>query len=126
MKDCVLAIDLGTSGPKVAVVTLDAEVLGWQTRPTRLALSEAGGAEQDPHDWWQAIVAAARAVLEQTGAAARIVAAAVTSQWAGTVVVDANGEPLRPAIIWMDSRGARHVADACAGLIRVEGYGARK
>jgi len=126
MTDCVLAIDLGTSGPKVAVVTLDAEVLGWQTRPTRLALSEGGGAEQDPQDWWQAIVAAARAVLEQTGAAERVVAVAVTSQWAGTVVVDERGEPLRPAIIWADSRGARHVAEVCSGLIRVQGYGARK
>jgi xylulokinase len=126
MSDCVLAIDLGTSGPKVAVVTLDAEVLGWQTRPTKLELSPGGGAEQDPHDWWQAIVTAARAVLEQTGAAERVVAVAVTSQWAGTVLVDADGAPLRPAIIWMDSRGARYMPATCGGLVRVEGYGLRK
>jgi xylulokinase len=126
MTDCVLAIDLGTSGPKVAVVTLDAEVLGWHTRPTRLALHDGGGAEQDPHDWWQAIVAAARAVLETTGARERIAAVAVTSQWGGTVLADKHGEPLRPAIIWMDSRGARHVAKLCSGTVRVAGYGARK
>ena len=125
-KDCVLAIDLGTSGPKVAVVTLDAEVLGWQTRPTQLHLLDGGGAEQDPHDWWQAIVAAARAVLEQTGAAERIAAVAVTSQWGGTVPVDADGEPLRRAIIWMDSRGARYVPELVDGVVRVAGYGARK
>ncbi|MFO7561888.1 MAG: FGGY-family carbohydrate kinase [Enhygromyxa sp.] len=126
MKDCVLAIDLGTSGPKVAVVSLDAEVLGWQTRSTKLALFDGGGAEQDPRDWWQAIVAAARAVLEQTGAASRIAAVAVTSQWGGTVLVDEDGEPLRPAIIWMDCRGASHVPAVCDGLVRVAGYGARK
>lgn len=126
MSDCVLAIDLGTSGPKVAVVTLDAEVLGWQTRATKLALLDGGGAEQDPHDWWQAIVAAARAVLEQTGAAERIAAVAVTSQWGGTVLADPQGEPLRPAIIWMDCRGARHVPALCDGLLRVAGYGVGK
>src|SRR5690606_25891701 len=126
MKDCVLAIDLGTSGPKVAVVTLDAEVLGWQTRPTGLALFDGGGAEQDPLDWWQAIVAAARAVLDQTRAAERIAAVAVTSQWGGTVLVDQDGAPLRPAIIWMDCRGARHVPPVCDGRVRVAGYGARK
>lgn len=126
MRDCVLAIDLGTSGPKVAVVTLDAAVLGWQTRATKLVLHDGGGAEQDPHDWWQAIVAAARAVLEQTGAAERIAAVAVTSQWGGTVLTDEHGEPLRPAIIWMDSRGARHVPQLCDGRVRVAGYGARK
>ncbi len=126
MRDCVLAIDLGTSGPKVAVVTLDAEVIGWQTRPTKLTLHDGGGAEQDPHDWWQAIVAASRAVLEQTGATERIVAVAVTSQWGGTVLVDQHGTPLRPAIIWMDSRGARYVPQLCSGAIKVAGYGARK
>lgn len=126
MKDCVLAIDLGTSGPKVAVVTLDAEVLGWQTRPTKLLLHDGGGAEQDPHDWWQAIVAAAQAVLESTDAAERIAAVAVTSQWGGTVLCDGDGEPLRSAIIWMDSRGARHVPEVCGGPIRVAGYGVRK
>lgn len=126
MRDCVLAIDLGTSGPKVAVVTLDAEVLGWQTRTTKLTLHEGGGAEQDPHDWWQAIVAAARAVLAQTGAAERIAAVAVTSQWGGTVLTDQDGAPLRPAIIWMDSRGARHVPKLCHGPVRVAGYSARK
>lgn len=124
--DCVLAIDLGTSGPKVAVVTLDAEVLAWQTRPVALSLLAGGGAEQDPADWWQAICAAARAVLEQTGAAPRVVAVAVTSHWCGTVAVSGDGVPLRPAIIWLDTRGARYVPELCGGLLRVEGYGLRK
>ncbi|WP_276204375.1 xylulokinase [Enhygromyxa salina] len=125
-RDCVLAIDLGTSGPKVAVVTLDAKVVGWQTRPVPLSLLDGGGAEQAPADWWRAICEAATAVLEQTGAAKRIVAVAVTSHWCGTVAVNGAGEPLRPSIIWLDARGARHVPEICDGLIRVEGYGARK
>jgi xylulokinase len=33
-------------------------------------------------------------------------AVGLTAQWAGTVAVDASGEPLHPAIIWMDTRGA--------------------
>lgn len=125
-RDCVLAIDLGTGGPKVAVVTLDAQVVGWQSRSVKLSLSEGGGAEQDPADWWRAICEAATAVLEHTGAAGRIVAVSVTCHWCGTVAVDGEGEPLRPAIIWLDSRGSRYVPAACDGLIRVEGYGLRK
>ena len=122
----MLAIDLGTSGPKVALVTLDAEVLTWETRPTRLSLSSQGGAEQDPEDWWQAICGASRAVLDRSGGADRVVAVAVTCHWAGTVAVDGAGTPLRPAIIWMDSRGARTMPELCGGLIRVEGYGITK
>ena len=124
--DCVLAIDLGTSGPKVALVTLDAEVLAWQTRPVPLSLLEGGGAEQNPADWWTAICGATRGVLDETGGADRVVAVSVTCHWAGLVAVDDRGEPLRPSIIWMDSRGASYVPEVVDGLIKVEGYGLRK
>ena len=46
--ECILAIDLGTSGPKVALVTTDGEVLASEVESTELFLSEGGGAEQDP------------------------------------------------------------------------------
>jgi xylulokinase len=125
--DHVLAIDLGTSGPKVAVVALDGQVKCWQNRSTRLLLGEGGSAEQDPEDWWTAIVDASRAVLAQSGLDRdRIAAVAVTCHWCGVVAVDAQGTPLRPAILWMDSRGARYMPELCGGPIRVEGYGVRK
>ncbi|RME42994.1 MAG: xylulose kinase, partial [Caldilineae bacterium] len=59
----ILAIDLGTSGPKVALVTTGGEVVACEFEPTPLHLLEGGGAEQDPADWWRAITAAARRVL---------------------------------------------------------------
>lgn len=125
--DHVLAIDLGTSGPKVAIVSLRGEVRAWQNRTTTLILGEGGAAEQDPEDWWRAIVAAARAVLEQSGLTReRVAAVAVTCHWAGVVAVDAEGTPLHPAILWMDSRGARYMPKHCGGPIRVEGYGVHK
>lgn len=123
----VLAIDLGTSGPKVAAVTTDGEVLGGETHPTELKLLPGGGAEQDPEDWWRAIVAATRA-LHERGLVdpARYEAVCVTAQWAGTVAVDEDGTPLHDAIIWMDSRGAKYIDDITGGLLKVEGYAARK
>jgi xylulokinase len=123
----ILAIDLGTSGPKVALVTATGRVLGGQTEPTRLHLSEGGGAEQDPEDWWQAIVAATERLHAQGLAdPARVVAVGVTSQWAGTVPVDAEGRALGRAVIWMDSRGARYIDEIVGGGPRVEGYAAHK
>lgn len=125
--DHVLAIDLGTSGPKVALVALTGEVRCWQNRTTTLMLDAGGAAEQDPEDWWRAIVAASRAVLEQSGIGReRVAAVAVTCHWAGVVAVDAAGTPLHPAILWMDSRGARYMPEHCHGLVRVSGYGVRK
>lgn len=123
----ILAIDLGTSGPKVALVTATGRVLGGQTMPTTLHLSEGGGAEQDPEDWWRAIVAATERLHAQGLAdPARVVAVGVTSQWAGTVPVDAEGRALGRAVIWMDSRGARYIDEIVGGGPRVEGYAAHK
>ncbi len=123
----ILAIDLGTSGPKVALVTATGQVLGGQTAPTTLHLLEGGGAEQDPEDWWTAIVSATEQLhAQQLADPARVVAVGVTSQWAGTVPVDADGRALGRAVIWMDSRGARYIEEIVGGLPRVEGYAARK
>ena len=100
--ECILAIDLGTSGPKVALVTVRGEVLASEVESTELFLSDGGGAEQDPDDWWRAIMAATRRITDRNLVPReQILAVAVTSQWAGTVPVDENGEALGRAIIWL-------------------------
>ena len=125
--ECILAIDLGTSGPKVALVTTDGDVLASEVESTELFLSDGGGAEQDPDDWWRAIVAATRRITDRNLVPAeQILAVAVTSQWAGTVPVDQDGNALSRAIIWLDSRGAKYVPEVAGGLIRIQGYGALK
>jgi len=122
----VLAIDLGTSGPKVALVSDRGDVVGRASEPVDLLLSEGGGAEQDPHAWWAAIVAATRASLAQVPDAT-IGAVSVTTQWSGTVAVDAGGEPIGNAIIWMDSRGAKYLDELNApGRLKVQGYDPRR
>ena len=47
----ILAVDLGTSGPKVAAVSVEGELLDYAFAPTQLLLFPGGGAEQDPADW---------------------------------------------------------------------------
>ena len=107
--ECVLAIDLGTGGPKVALVSADGATVAWSSRPVATRFIDGGGAEQDPEEMWTAIVAATRATID---AAPRptppIVAVAVTSQYMSTVPVAANGMPTGPCVIWMDTRGADH------------------
>jgi xylulokinase len=124
---CVLAIDLGTSGAKVGLVTADGRVIGSEFAPVELQLRPGGGAEQRPHDWWTATTSAARRLLAGRPAERDAVCAiGLTAQWAGTVAVDGRGEPLCPAIIWMDARGARHARELAAGRLRVAGYDPRK
>jgi xylulokinase len=123
----VLAVDLGTGGPKVALVGHDGRIAAHAYRPVATRLLPGGGAEQDPGAWWEAIVSAAGEVLASSAGAARsVVGLGCTAQWSGTVACDAEGTPLRPAVIWMDSRGAGPIRDQTDGLVSVLGYDVRK
>ena len=59
----VLAIDLGTGGPKAALVDRSGHITAHEFEPTALELLGDGGAEQDPDGWWAAITTAVRRVL---------------------------------------------------------------
>ena len=123
----VLAIDLGTGGPKAALVTTEGRIAAHEFEPTVLELLGGGGAEQDPDAWWAAITTAVRRVIANGGVPVEdIVAVSVTSQWSGTVAVDAEGKHLYPAVIWMDSRGAPYVKEVVTGKVNVAGYDARR
>lgn len=123
----ILAIDLGTSGPKVALVSIDGEVIDHDFEETPILLLPEGGAEQRPDDWWQAIKTATRRMLERASIPSTSIAAIkLTTQWSGTVAVDREGRPLMNAIIWMDARGAPYVARIIDGPLKIEGYALRK
>lgn len=123
----VLAVDLGTGGPKVAVVSAGGRVVAHGFERTGLSLIAGGGAEQDPKEWWTAVVSAARAAVADSGVPAeRIVGVGCTAQWSGTVPVGGDGEALGPAIIWMDSRGSAAVRREVRGAVSALGYDVRK
>ncbi|MGH8977861.1 MAG: FGGY family carbohydrate kinase, partial [Acidimicrobiia bacterium] len=84
----VFTIDLGTSGPKVAIFTIDGVFVDGDSDAVTTRLTADGGAEQRPADWWSAIRAAAqRLVARARVPASSFVAVSVTSQWSGTVPI---------------------------------------
>jgi xylulokinase len=118
---------LGTGGPKVAVVATTGRIVAHATQPVALHLLEGGGAEQDPHEWWTAICAAAhRCLAEAAVPAGDLIGVGCTAQWSGTVAVGADGVPLMRAIIWMDSRGNKAIRKVAGGAVNVLGYDPRK
>lgn len=127
MTEHILTIDLGTSGPKVAVFTADGDFIDGVFEPVDLLLSPGGGAEQRPEDWWVAIQNGVSKLHDQGVFAGRSIAAvSVTSQWSGTIPIDIEGNPLHNAVIWMDSRGATDIERIVGGPVRVQGYDPRK
>jgi len=101
----LLAHDVGTGGNKAVLVDADGQVCATAFAPYPIHYPRADWAEQDPEDWWRAIVSTTRQVMEQAGASpGDILGIAHTTQLLGIVPMDAEGRPLRPAIIWLDAR----------------------
>ncbi|HJV69630.1 FGGY-family carbohydrate kinase [Ideonella sp.] len=119
----VLAVDLGTSGCKSALVSLDGRVHAWSFRAVTLHVRGAR-AEQEPQDWWAAFLGSAGEVLAGDAALRRrVVAVCCSAQTEGTVCVDAAGRPIGRALTWLDSRGAAAMARRARGrMLNVEGY----
>ncbi len=107
----LLTVDLGTSGPKAAVVGIDGRVVGsGQAKVTTLFPAE-GAAEQDPSEIWAVTLDTCRTALAESQSAAgvdpgEVVAVIVSSQYSSVVPVDAHGNHLANMVIWMDQRGS--------------------
>ncbi|HUW71403.1 MAG TPA: FGGY-family carbohydrate kinase [bacterium] len=106
--DLVLSIDCGTQSVR-ALVFDAAGVLRARHKVEYEPYfsSQPGWAEQDPEVWWRSLVAACRSlVAESPDLVARIGAIAVTTQRDSMLCLGDDGMPLRPAILWLDSRKA--------------------
>jgi len=119
----ILAVDLGTGGPKTGAVSLNGEVLAHSVRSVHTRYLPDGGAVQDPADWWRAIIADTRKLLAAKVVVPRdIVGVGITGQWGSTVPVDADGRPAGPCLLWSDTRGGRLAKRTVGGLLPVMGY----
>lgn len=111
----ILSIDLGTSGPKVALVGEDGEIAACAAGSVQTRMVAHGGAEQDAEEIWSAVVAAMKQVLAEAAVPAeRIAAITCSSQYFSVVPVDRTLRPVMNLILWMDSRGAKHTRELYA------------
>jgi xylulokinase len=102
MAPFVAGVDCSTQGTKVVIVDPDDGTIVAEGRSPHVVSGEGGARETDPREWWTALGRA----LAQTGRASDVGAIAVGGQQHGLVVLDASGEPLRPAPLWNDTRSA--------------------
>jgi len=108
----LLGIDVGTSGTKVALFDIAGRLIGSATHEYPLFQPENGWAEQDPDDWWRAVVAGISALTrDYPEPCADIVGIGVTGQMHGLVMLDEAGVVIRPAILWCDGRTIEQCAE---------------
>jgi xylulokinase len=108
----LVGVDLGAGGVKVSVIEPDGSTVVEGSAPISTRTPRFGWAEQDPEEWWRATCAAIRAALELLGDRSSAIAAVGVSGGAHIgVLTDDDGVPLRPAILWSDSRSATEAAE---------------
>ncbi len=115
-KDRILAIDNGTQSVRALLFdgrgNLDKKV---KVDIEPYYSNHPGWAEQDPDYFWTKLCEACRILMKEKGVKERLAGVTITTQRATVVNVDADGKPLRPAIIWLDGRRTR-------GLEPVKGF----
>lgn len=107
-KDYLLGIDLGTTNVKAIIMDSDGVVAASASEANHLVFPGQDRVEQRPQEWWENTVKILRSVTSAVGPeiVRRIRGISVSSQTVTMLPLDKNGNCLRNAMIWMDSRSA--------------------
>ncbi|MGD9507156.1 MAG: xylulokinase [Geminicoccaceae bacterium] len=105
-----IGIDIGTSGAKGVLLGSDGAVLARAERAYPLLTPRPGWTEQEPEAWWSATVAVLRE-LAVPAAGREIAGIGLSGQMHGSVFVDRDGDPIRPALLWNDARTHEECAE---------------
>ena len=102
-----LGIDIGTTSVKTAVIDAAGTCLGFDAREYDLVQPAPGVVEADPREYWERLPEAVASVMRQGNVAPEdVVGVALSSQGQTFLCLDAQGRPMRNAMVWLDSRAA--------------------
>ena len=112
MDKTYIGIDMGTSGIKLLLIDAQRKILAQSSLEYEVSQPRDGWSEIDPRIWYDAMLQGLKALLAEQDAQ-RVGAIGVTGQMHTLVLLDAQGESVRPALMWNDKRTA-----ACIPLLR--------
>ncbi len=102
-----LGIDIGTSELKALILNAQGDIVASEHATLQVQRPHPHWAEQHPHDWWHAcqqVMARLRQQAPQAWSA--VTAIGLSGQMHGAVLLDEQGDILRPCILWNDTRSA--------------------
>ncbi len=109
---CVIGLDIGTTSTIGILIRMPSERLALASRPVTLTHRHAGWAEEDPQQWWANVCEIVPQLLAQAGVkASEVKAVGVSGMVPAVVLLDANGQLLRPSIQQSDGRCAQQVQE---------------
>jgi xylulokinase len=110
-----LGLDLGTTGVRALIIDRTGQVLGSATAEHPLHNPAPGWMEQAPEDWWASAQLATRKALTRARIdGSDVQAVAVSGQMHGATLIDKDGVPVRPCILWNDQRSVAQCAEITA------------
>ena len=113
----ILGIDLGTSSVKAMLFDAEQGVIAVRAEEYGVDIAHPGWAQQSPALWWESLVRVLRWLESHYREAYRSVCAVgYSGQMHGMVLTDAKGQPVRPAVIWLDQRAGRQLEEIGAAL----------
>ena len=125
----VLAYDLGTTGVKTCLYEIDSQVtqVAEASASYPLTVLPHGGAEQNPDDWWAAMVATTHELAAAHPTIVTDLAGiSFCAQMQAMVLVDASARPVHPAFSYMDQRATEEMSTIGGGFPKIAGLGAKK
>lgn len=119
----LLGVDLGTQGSKAVLCDVNGHVVAYSYREHAISSPKPGWAEQDARRiWWDEFVTLVSEILNQSAIRPNQVACvAISSFIPSLLLVDSDGNPIRPAIIYTDRR-AKTELDEIRDLLSQNGY----
>ena len=101
----LMGLDISTTGAKALIINETGGVIAVANTPQPISQPKPLWSEQNPADWWDGIVKSIRAALAESGLKGEDISAiGLTGQMHGLVLLDSQGEVLRPSILWNDQR----------------------
>ena len=110
MERFILAHDLGTSGNKATLYSMDGNLKASVVEAYETSYGRNGEAEQDPDSWWQSVCLSTKGLFEKSGVSpSNVECVTFSGQMMGCLPVDSEGMPLRRSMIWADHRSSTQV-----------------
>ncbi|MDP6744320.1 MAG: FGGY-family carbohydrate kinase [SAR324 cluster bacterium] len=114
-KKYLLGVDGGTEGLRAGIFDVFGTPLAYASTSYQTQFPAPSWAEQDPNDWWDALGKSVRKAISDSGISVdQIAAMAVDTTCCSVVALDDSGNPVRPALIWMDVRSAEQAEQMVA------------
>ncbi len=120
----IVSYDVGTSGSKGMLIDGKLNVIASESAEYSILFPEKGCAEQNPGDWWDAVLKTTQVLIEKTHIKGGDISGVVFSaQMAGLIPVDEEGNPLMNCLTWLDERAAEKAKKIIGeGVLKISGY----